>query len=92
MASCRLISSALAVGMTLWPYPHACGLQLVYYAGGIVMLVVAGLWGAATSWMRRSAVGHLLSLGALFWGLALGAAVVLPRIGYAKTPATWTCN
>jgi hypothetical protein len=85
------LAVALAVGMALWPYPHACGLQLIYYAGGVVMLVVAGIWGAVTSWMRRSAVGHLLSLGALFWGFALGAAIVLPRIGYAKQPATWTC-
>lgn len=85
------LAVALAIGMTLWPYPHACGLQLIYYAGGVAMLVVAGVWGAVTSWMRRSAVGHLLSLGALFWGLALGAAIVLPRIDYAKQPATWTC-
>jgi hypothetical protein len=85
------LAVALAVGMALWPYPHACGLQLIYYAGGVVMLVVAGIWGAVASWMRRSAVGHLLSLGALVWGFALVTAIVLPRIGYAKQPATWTC-
>ena len=85
------LAVALAVGMALWPYPHACGIQLIYYAGGVVMLVVAGMWGAVASWMRRSAVGHLLSLGALFWGFSLVTAIVLPRIGYAKQPATWTC-
>jgi hypothetical protein len=85
------LAVALAVGMTLWPYPRPCGLQLVYYAGGLGMLVFAGLWGAVASWRRRSATGHLLSLGALVWGFALVTAVVLPRIGYAKQPATWTC-
>ena len=86
------LAVALAVGMALWPYPHACGLQLIYYAGGVVMLVVAGIWGAVASWMRRSAVGHLLSLASLVWGFALVTAIVLPRIGYAKQPATWTCQ
>jgi len=86
------LAVALAIGMTLWPYPHDCGLQLIYYAGGVVMLVFAGIWGAVASWMRRSATGHLLSLGALFWGFALVTAIVLPRIGYAKQPATWTCQ
>ena len=85
------LAVALAVGMALWPYPHACGIQLIYYAGGVVMLVVAGMWGAVASWMRRSAVGPLLSLGARFWGFSLVTAIVLPRIGYAKQPATWTC-
>ena len=85
------LAVALAVGMALWPYPHACGLQLIYYAGGVVMLVVAGIWGAVASWMRRSAVGHLLSLASVVWGFALVTAIVLPRIGYAKQPATWTC-
>ena len=85
------LAVALAVGMTLWPYPHACGLQLIYYAGGVAMLLVAGIWGAVNSWVRRSATAHLLSLGALFWGCALATSIVLPRIGYAKQPATWTC-
>ena len=86
------LAVALGVGMTLWPYAHACGLQLAYYAGGIVMLVFAGVWGAVSSWQRRIATAHLLSLAALFWGLVLAATVVVPRAGYAKTPATWLCE
>lgn len=86
------LAVALAVGMVLWPYPRTCGLQLIYYAGGVGMLIFAGVWAAVASWKRRSATGHLLSLGALLWGFALTTAIVLPRIGYAKQPATWACN
>jgi hypothetical protein len=86
------LAVTLAIGMALWPYAHDCGLQLAYYSGGVVMLIVAGVWGAASSWGRRSATGHVLSLGALFWGLALAAAVILPRAGYAQPAATWLCQ
>jgi len=86
------LAVALAVGMTIWPYAHACGLQLGYYAAGIAMVVFAGIWGAIASWQRRIATAHLLSLAAVIWGLALAATVVVPRAGYAKTPATWFCE
>lgn len=86
------LAVALAIGMTLWPYAHACGLQLGYYAGGIGMVVIAGVWGAISSWQRRIATAHLLSLAAVFWGLALAATVVVPRAGYTKIPATWFCE
>ena len=85
------LAGALAIGMALWPYPHDCGMRLIYYGGGVAMLVVAGIWGGVASWRRRSAIGHLVSVGALIWGLTLVAAIVLPRIGYAKVPSTWTC-
>jgi hypothetical protein len=85
------LAGALAIGMALWPYPHDCGMRLIYYSGGVAMLVVAGIWGGVASWRRRSATGHLVSVGALIFGLTLVAAIVLPRIGYAKVPATWTC-
>ncbi len=85
------LAVALGVGMTLWPYPHTCGLQLAYYAGGVGMLVVAGIWGAVSSWQRHRALAHVLSLAALFWGLALAAAVILPRAGYTQPAATWLC-
>lgn len=86
------LAVTLAIGMALWPYAHACGLQLAYYSGGVLMLVVAGGWGAVSSWRRRTATGHVLSLAALFWGLALGAAVILPRAGYTQPAATWLCR
>jgi hypothetical protein len=45
-----------------------------------------------SSWKSRSGVAHFLSIALLFWGVALGAREVLPRIGYAKTGAPWQCG
>jgi hypothetical protein len=36
-------------------------------------------------------LAHLLSQLLVIWGLVLAAAVVLPRVGYAKDAATWLC-
>jgi hypothetical protein len=36
-------------------------------------------------------VAHVLALGAIAWAAALAAREVLPRVGYARVPATWTC-
>ena len=82
---------ALGVGMVVWPYSHVCGLRLIFYTIGAGTVVVAGLWSGLSSWKRRMGFAHLLSLGLVIWGLALAAAVVLPRIGYANQTATWFC-
>jgi hypothetical protein len=86
-----LLVLALAVAVPFWPYPRACGLNLFLYMGVIALLVVAGLWGAANSWGRRLGNAHVLSLLTVVWGLALLAAEVLPRIGYAAQQAQWMC-
>ena len=41
-----VLGLALAVGMTQWPYPNACGLNLAIYLGAISTVVVAtdGCW------------------------------------------------
>ncbi len=82
---------ALAVAMTQWPYPSACGFNLLVYLGAIATVSVAGLWSAVTSWQRRLGAAHVLSLLVLLWGLTLAAREVLPRVGYAAQPRTWTC-
>lgn len=86
------LSVLLAIGMTVWPYPHECGLQLLYYGGGVAMVVFAGLWGAVSSWNRRSATAHILSLTAALWGLGLAAAIILPRAVYVDPAARWLCQ
>ncbi len=83
---------ALAVGITQWPYPNACGINLALYLGAIVTVVVAGLWSSVTSWRRRLGVAHFLSLLVLLWGLVLAAREVLPRVGYARHARTWSCS
>ena len=85
------LAVALALGMSVWPYAHGCGFSLLAYGAGIGVLVFTGVWGAVSSFRRQLATGHLLSLGAVLWGLVLTAGVILPRAGYAKQTATWFC-
>ena len=47
---------AVAVGVTQWPYAHACGLLLYAYLAAAGGVVLAGLWGAVTSWNRRMGI------------------------------------
>lgn len=81
----------LGIGMPLWPYDHACGIKLFIYLGGVLTVVVAGVWSSMSSWKRRMGTAHLISQLLVIWGLVLTAQVLLPRFGYAKTPATWFC-
>ncbi len=81
----------LGLGMPLWPYDHTCGIRLFLYFGGVLTVVVAGVWSSLSSWKRRMGKAHLLSQLLVIWGLILTAQVVLPRVGYAHTSATWFC-
>jgi hypothetical protein len=87
-----ILGLALAVGITQWPYPSACGLNLAVYLGAILTVIVAGFWSGVTSWKRRLGWAHTLSLLVLLWGMVLVAREVLPRAGYARTVAHWTCG
>jgi hypothetical protein len=81
----------VGIGMTQWPYTHGCGFKLFVYLGGVLTIVVAGVWSGLSSWKRRMGVAHVLSQLLVIWGLILAARVVLPRVGYAKDAATWFC-
>ena len=89
------LSVALGVAIVLWPYQARCGFGLAAYLGAVTVVVVSGGWSAVWTWRHRAAKAHTLSLLVLGWGLVLGAAEVLPRMGYAKPdprhPATWMC-
>ena len=82
---------ALAVGMTIWPYSHACGLKLFAYVGGIVTLIVAGGWSAVSTWTHRLGAAHVLALAVMVWGVVLATGVTLPRIGATHGDALWLC-
>jgi hypothetical protein len=86
-----LLGVGLVVGMTQWPYFHACGTSLYLYLGALGVVVLAGVWGAVSSWRRRMGLAHLIALLVTVAGLALLASEVLPRIGYAKRTAVWGC-
>ncbi len=86
------LALSLGAAMTQWPYVHGCGWPLYAYLAAVITVLVASFWSLLSSWRSRSALAHFLSIGLLFWGAVLGAREVLPRIGYAKTPASWTCS
>jgi len=85
------LALVLGVGMTQWPYLHGCGLPLFAYLGGAITVVAASIWSMISSWRSRSTVAHFLSIVLLFWGSALSAREILPRVGYAKQGANWMC-
>ena len=86
-----LLGLALGVAITQWPYVRGCGLPLFGYLVAVAGVIVAGLWSAVSSWRSRSAFAHGLSIALFCWGGVLAAREVLPRIGYARTTATWFC-
>ena len=87
-----LLALGLGIGMTQWPYTHGCGLELDAYLVGVGTVIVASFWTMLSSWRSRSGFAHFLSAALLFWGIALGAREVLPRIGYARQGASWICR
>lgn len=88
----KVLLAAVAAGaMTQWPYGHACGVGLFLYLGASGVIALSGITSAISTWKRRMGLAHTISLLVLIWGLGLTAAVVLPRIGYAKAAATWFC-
>lgn len=87
-----LLGLLLAVGMTQWPYPNACGLNLAVYLGAITTVIITGLWSSISSWRRRLGFAHTLSLLVFLWGAILAAREVLPRVGYTRHARTWTCS
>ena len=90
-----LLAGALAVAMPFWPYKATCGLDLAGYLAAVGVVVVAGGWSAVWSWRHRSARAHVAALILVAWGLALAAAEILPRAGYAKPDparALWVCE
>ncbi len=86
-----LLGGLLAAGMTQWPYSHGCGLWLFLYLGAAGVVVIAGLWGALSSWRRRMGLAHTMAMLVVLAGLVLVAREVLPRTGYARQSASWLC-
>jgi hypothetical protein len=86
-----LLGGLLAVGMTQWPYGHGCGIKLFLYLGAAGLVVIAGVWGALSSWRRRMGLAHTLAMLVILSGMTLVAREVLPRVGYARQALTWMC-
>jgi hypothetical protein len=89
--ACVGLGVLLGAVMPLWPYARGCGWGLSFYLFATAMVVISGVWALLISWKSRLAVAHALGLVTLLWGLTLTAQAVLPRVGYAKNAAAWTC-
>ena len=87
-----LLAVALAAALPLWPYQRSCGLQLMFFMGATGVTALIGLLGTLASWASRRGVAHVLSLAVILWSAVIGLREVLPRVGYAKTVRTWTCE
>ena len=87
-----LLAVALAAALPLWPYQRSCGLQLMFFMGATGVTTLIGLLGALASWASRRGFAHVVSLAVILWAAVIGLREVLPRVGYAKTARTWTCE
>ena len=96
-AGARLILVAsLVAALFWWPYATDCGPDLAGFLGAQAMIVVGGVWTAVHAWRHRLATSHTIALVLVLIGIALVAAHVLPRLGYATVvgiDATgWRCT
>ena len=85
------LSVLLGVGILFWPYENRCGVGLTGYLIAVAAVVGSGVWSAIWTWRHKAARAHILSILLIAWGVMLGAAEVLPRVGYAKQVLTWSC-
>jgi peptidoglycan/LPS O-acetylase OafA/YrhL len=87
---------ALAAALYFWPYAKSCGAGLYAYLGAEAAVILGGMWVASYAWRRRTPWAHVAAVVMLLGGVALVAAEVLPRIGYANPdptrPAYWACG
>ncbi|HSY83950.1 MAG TPA: hypothetical protein VK807_19465 [Gemmatimonadaceae bacterium] len=83
---------ALAMAINFWPYGHACGFGLFTYLFAELLIIIGGLWTVAWTWRHRMVRGHAVAMVMVLWGIALVAAQVLPRVGYAAEAAKWWCS
>lgn len=86
-----IVVLVIAAAMPLWPYGKACGLNLFLYLAVVGIVIVCGVWNAASTWSRRLGLAHILSIFVVLWGLVLAGEQVLPRIGYAREVLRWIC-
>ena len=86
------LALAMGVALLLWPYQRSCGLQLIFYLGAAGITALIALLGSLASWSHRRGLAHVLSLLVMVWAGFVALRDVLPRVGYAKTRLTWSCE
>ena len=85
------VVAILGVALLYWPYARSCGFGLAGYMAATTMVVVGGVWVVACTWIVRMPRTHVIAMIVVLWGIALITAQVLPRVGYARSPAEWVC-
>ena len=87
---------SLGISLVCWPYDVTCGAMVFGYLAAVVILVVGGIWTAVATFTHQMPWRHLVALLMVLWGLSLGAAELLPRIGYAnpapRRSTSWSCS
>ncbi len=86
-----LLAVALAAALLVWPYQHACGLQLIFFLGAAGVTAVIAILAAVASWSHHRGLAHVIALLVLLWAGFIAVREVLPRVGYARTSLTWMC-
>jgi hypothetical protein len=81
-----------AGALAIWPYDRACNLPLGIYLVGVLAVFGASVWTMRLAWAARRGAVMVVGIVTLLAALALGAREVLPRVGYARIAATWTCG
>ena len=87
-----LLVASLGVGLVFWPYAHGCGLGLTSYFVALGVLLVTAAWSLQAAWRQHSAWAYGIGLAIVVWGAALSLTQVLPRVGYARHSAFWSCQ
>jgi hypothetical protein len=82
----------LTIALPQWPYGRGCDAPLFLYLAAVATVIVTGVWGAVFAWRTRLGPAHLVALTTILCGLVLITHEVLPRVGYARTGATWRCS
>ncbi len=82
----------LCAALSQWPYARDCGLGISLYLTGVTLALATAAWASVISWRRRVAAAHVVALVALLGAIVLGAERVLPRVGYARASAGWSCG
>ena len=87
-----LLVSTLGIALPFWPYAYGCGPGLVSYFAALGVLLVTAGWALFAAWRQRTAWAYAVGLALLVWGIGLGLTQVLPRAGYARATAYWSCH
>lgn len=80
-----------AAALAVWPYDKACNLPLGIYLVGVLAVFGAAVWTMRLGWASRRGAVLIIGMATMLAALTLAAMEVLPRTGYAKVAATWTC-